>query len=137
RLFCSLCRLYFFSSRRRHTRSKRDWSSDVCSSDLPNPVRAAPLDSYLVLLRVGFTLPPWLPRARCALTAPFHPYLGAPRRYRLCGTSRHCAVAYTAPRCYLAPCSLEPGLSSRSIRCQRLPGWKKTVYGVTLLVASA
>src|SRR5207249_7039221 len=29
RLFC-----FFFSSRRRHTRSKRDWSSDVCSSDL-------------------------------------------------------------------------------------------------------
>src|SRR5699024_11692323 len=29
--FGSLC---FFSSRRRHTRSKRDWSSDVCSSDL-------------------------------------------------------------------------------------------------------
>src|SRR5204862_3492888 len=25
----------FFSSRRRHTRSLRDWSSDVCSSDLP------------------------------------------------------------------------------------------------------
>src|SRR5438874_4961500 len=25
---------YFFSSRRRHTRSLRDWSSDVCSSDL-------------------------------------------------------------------------------------------------------
>src|SRR5699024_11882825 len=24
----------FYSSRRRHTRSKRDWSSDVCSSDL-------------------------------------------------------------------------------------------------------
>src|SRR5699024_11866957 len=24
----------FFASRRRHTRSKRDWSSDVCSSDL-------------------------------------------------------------------------------------------------------
>src|SRR5699024_12041276 len=35
-LFCMcvfiLC--FFFSSRRRHTRSKRDWSSDVCSSDL-------------------------------------------------------------------------------------------------------
>src|SRR5699024_2487613 len=27
-------RILFFSSRRRHTRSKRDWSSDVCSSDL-------------------------------------------------------------------------------------------------------
>src|SRR2546421_8761630 len=25
--------LFFFSSRRRHTRSDRDWSSDVCSSD--------------------------------------------------------------------------------------------------------
>src|SRR5699024_12205357 len=32
-LFCFyFC--FFFSSRRRHTRSKRDWSSDVCSSDL-------------------------------------------------------------------------------------------------------
>src|SRR5699024_12135753 len=34
---------FFFSSRRRHTRSKRDWSSDVCSSDststtCPRPV---------------------------------------------------------------------------------------------------
>src|SRR5690554_7623462 len=26
--------LFFFSSRRRHTRCGRDWSSDVCSSDL-------------------------------------------------------------------------------------------------------
>src|SRR5699024_12104996 len=26
---------FFFSSRRRHTRSKRDWSSDVCTSALP------------------------------------------------------------------------------------------------------
>src|SRR5215469_18295850 len=29
-----LCFFFFFSSRRRHTRSLRDWSSDVCSSDL-------------------------------------------------------------------------------------------------------
>src|SRR5206468_818916 len=28
---------FFFSSRRRHTRSDRDWSSDVCSSDLKTP----------------------------------------------------------------------------------------------------
>src|SRR5207302_8313514 len=28
------CLLFFFSSRRRHTRFSRDWSSDVCSSDL-------------------------------------------------------------------------------------------------------
>src|SRR5699024_11287447 len=31
---CTVGIVFFFSSRRRHTRSKRDWSSDVCSSDL-------------------------------------------------------------------------------------------------------
>src|SRR5690606_39459193 len=34
---CSKCyyfTFFFFSSRRRHTRFSRDWSSDVCSSDL-------------------------------------------------------------------------------------------------------
>ena len=30
---------------------------------------------YLALLRTGFTLPWLLPATRCALTAPFHPYL--------------------------------------------------------------
>src|SRR6266513_3374118 len=29
---------FFFSSRRRHTISKRDWISDVCSSDLTEPI---------------------------------------------------------------------------------------------------
>src|SRR5690625_5581378 len=29
-----MCQRFFFSSRRRHTRWPRDWSSDVCSSDL-------------------------------------------------------------------------------------------------------
>src|SRR5204862_2790013 len=34
--WCSHCLVvgFFFSSRRRHTSSLRDWSSDVCSSDL-------------------------------------------------------------------------------------------------------
>src|SRR5690606_41071116 len=31
---------FFFSSRRRHTRFSRDWSSDVCSSDLSLASRA-------------------------------------------------------------------------------------------------
>src|SRR5215471_19667461 len=31
---------FFFSSRRRHTRSLRDWSSDVCSSDLQGQLPA-------------------------------------------------------------------------------------------------
>src|SRR5699024_12128880 len=42
--------LFFFSSRRRHTRSKRDWSSDVCSSDLPGIRRHDPnfMAAYVV-----------------------------------------------------------------------------------------
>src|SRR2546429_6832753 len=32
---------FFFSSRRRHTRCSRDWSSDVCSSDLNRKARRA------------------------------------------------------------------------------------------------
>src|SRR2546421_4360864 len=41
---------FFFSSRRRHTRSDRDWSSDVCSSDLSGTFRLVYIDS----LRPGF-----------------------------------------------------------------------------------
>src|SRR5256885_9814055 len=44
---------FFFSSRRRHTRLQGDWSSDVCSSDLPDaqPVLdAAPCASAVSLL---------------------------------------------------------------------------------------
>ena len=64
------------SSRRRITAGAR--------SDLPAGLAhrastrlaacAAKLPAYLVLLRVGFTMPPTLQPERCALTAPFHPY---------------------------------------------------------------
>src|SRR3712207_8332225 len=42
-IFSVLCYdiFFFFSSRRRHTRYWRDWSSDVCSSDLIGPYAAA------------------------------------------------------------------------------------------------
>jgi hypothetical protein len=70
------------------------------------------------LLRVGFTLPRLLPGARCALTAPFHPYPDESGRYIFCGTFRR----LTPPRCYLAPCPMEPGLSSAARRQQRLSG---------------
>src|SRR5216683_4609329 len=43
---------FFFSSRRRHTRSDRDWSSDVCSSDLPEK-----LSDYAKAYGIG---PGWL-----------------------------------------------------------------------------
>src|SRR2546426_5542381 len=35
---------FFFSSRRRHTRLQGDWSSDVCSSDLPGTEARAPVE---------------------------------------------------------------------------------------------
>src|SRR5699024_6741844 len=62
-LFSLLCYhiiliFFFFPSRRRHTRSKRDWSSDVCSSDLPdNKCGCRSLNSYIpTLLRESSTL---------------------------------------------------------------------------------
>src|SRR5947209_18415035 len=36
-------KFFFFSSRRRHTRYWRDWSSDVCSSDLFGPIGRRPV----------------------------------------------------------------------------------------------
>src|SRR5690606_23827313 len=58
-----------------------------------------------------------LPVARCALTAPFHPYLiralrRGHRRSALCCTFRRLAP----PRHYLAPCPMDPGLSSPRLR---------------------
>src|SRR5439155_14854758 len=40
-LYPSYFLFFFFSSRRRHTRWPRDWSSDVCSSDLTGACVAA------------------------------------------------------------------------------------------------
>src|SRR2546422_1768219 len=37
---------FFFSSRRRHTRCSRDWSSDVCSSDLRRSSTSSPIGSW-------------------------------------------------------------------------------------------
>src|SRR5262245_64300059 len=71
---------FFFSSIRRHTRCLSDWSSDVCSSDLPP--RADPLADR----RGGRAAPPrpagprrgrWIEHARARLLP-----LAAPRRLR-------------------------------------------------------
>src|SRR5207248_3935011 len=40
--------IFFFSSRRRHTRSYGDWSSDVCSSDLRSPLVIVVLENTAV-----------------------------------------------------------------------------------------
>lgn len=68
------------------------------------------LHSYLTLLRVRFALPSLLPALRCALTAPFHPYL----REKACGRFVFCGtVCRIAPRGrYPPPCFRKSGLSS-------------------------
>src|SRR5205814_4272594 len=43
-----LC-VFFFSSRRRHTRCRSDWSSDVCSSDLTYQAYRAALSAFVAL----------------------------------------------------------------------------------------
>src|SRR5699024_11759706 len=48
-MLCVVDLLFFFSSRRRHTRSKRDWSSDVCSSDLVAAVSAGAMYTLMYL----------------------------------------------------------------------------------------
>src|SRR5699024_11467317 len=45
--------IFFFSSRRRHTRSKRDWSSDVCSSDLLPEQSLGDMWAQIAALRTG------------------------------------------------------------------------------------
>src|SRR2546429_2495390 len=63
---------FFFSSRRRHTRCSRDWSSDVCSSDLSSTtgkretaIREA---ARFILLRIA---PLWHAKARCKVSIAF------------------------------------------------------------------
>ena len=61
----------------------------------------------------GWSLPchGLLPAARCALTAPFHPYL-IPLARAIGGLLSVALVVGFPPRRYLAPCPMEPGLSS-------------------------
>src|SRR5690625_7078488 len=57
--------LFFFSSRRRHTRWPRDWSSDVCSSDLIHHLmRQAGID----MTSGGVDLNPYQHKQRIACT---------------------------------------------------------------------
>ncbi len=97
-------------------------ASPRASSDLPGSpreprVRALGPARFPIwpCSRWGFPCRRVLPPTRCALTAPFHPCLPTVRRHRrsaLCCTFRGLAP----PRRYLAPCSVEPGLSSATNR---------------------
>src|SRR5579872_2509177 len=81
---------------------------------------------YLVLLPVGFALPPPLPAARCALTAPFHPCRPAKRGVAVCfcGTFPRVAPAgrYPAP-CFRGARTFLPPPEGR-----RQPSGRLTLY---------
>ena len=82
------------------------------TSSVPGcPARGHP---YLVLLPVGFALPRLLPAARCALTAPFHPYPS-----RRTGGLFSVALSLGLPPAAVSRhrVFVEPGLSSRP--CER------------------
>src|SRR2546422_8042437 len=55
--------LFFFSSRRRHTRCSRDWSSDVCSSDLQGVAyrQLVPEGTTILTSGLGGVLPRGIP----------------------------------------------------------------------------
>src|SRR5206468_4703224 len=68
---------FFFSSRRRHTRSDRDWSSDVCSSDLQLVAQSGGADHLLHLAAQHAEIEPAVlaerrPRGALAPIAPQH-----------------------------------------------------------------
>src|SRR5690606_24001292 len=79
-------RFVFFSSRRRHTRFSRDWSSDVCSSDLKRRLEEAVrrvedrLDVQVVWL--PFQLDPTLPPEGLPWEDYVRERFGSPERFR-------------------------------------------------------
>src|SRR5690625_1949837 len=87
---CKLAFFFFFSSRRLHTRWPRDWSSDVCSSDLPDlgdpplpgtpaPVARPPQPAVLTGLPHVAELRRGAPRGPGLLGARRRPRLRCPR----------------------------------------------------------
>ncbi len=92
-------------------------SGTTVTSSLKQPTRKRPrarhMLPYLVLLRVGFTVPRHVTTRAVRSYRTFSPLPATntidDRRYIFCGTFRGLAP----PRRYLAPCPPEPGLSSR------------------------
>jgi len=97
-----------------------------------------PRGPYLALLPMGLAVPPLLPTARCALTAPFHPYLCRHRRSVFCGAfpwvspaGRYPASSFCGVRTFLAAlhhAAIQPS-AHRSFRWsaavgQRGSGWQ-------------
>ncbi len=81
----------------------------------PQALACAPGHPYLVLLPVGFAVPLLSPEARCALTAPFHPYRRGLRR-AAAGGLISVALSLGSPPAAVSRhrVPMEPGLSSTS-----------------------
>ncbi len=72
------------------------------------PIASTMRCPYLALLRVGFTMPSLLPKTRCALTAPFHPY-----QHKVGGIFSVALSLGSPPADVIRhPIPVEPGLSS-------------------------
>src|SRR3712207_7494128 len=69
---------FFFSSRRRHTRFWRDWSSDVCSSDLLDRFGVLVDDAEIAFVRRPAVLP--APRVEPVIAVLEHEPIGAALR---------------------------------------------------------
>src|SRR5690606_38747130 len=92
----------------------------------------APILPYLALLQVGFAWPPCYQDAGALL--PHHFTLTrATRAVCFCGTFRR----LTPPRCYLAPCPVESGLSSAA-NCSDCPArWTSHRLSASALLEAA
>ena len=97
-----------------HATYPRIWRGSRLVWIAPNP------SSYAVLLPAGFTVPRPLPAARCALTAPFHPYRRTGRT-RVAGGLFSVALSLGSrpPAVNRRRSSMEPGLSSLLFRAER------------------
>lgn len=92
-------------------------SSPIRSSNLPGDTAGRGIVSLFGLAPGGVCRAGPLPDSRCALTAPFHPcpHPEGPLAVSFCCTFRRLAP----PRRYLAPCPVEPGLSSACVPPKR------------------
>ncbi len=101
--------------------ASRDQPGQLCGNTLASvpwlPMRPAG-HPYTVLLPVRFALPPLLPEARCALTAPFHP---SPLALLREGGLFSVALSLGSPPPAVSRhrVSVEPGLSSPCIAAKR------------------
>ena len=99
-------------------------ASPRASSDLPGPGAGHAHGSLFGLAPGGVYPATAVASGAVRSYRTFSPLPGGSKaagRYLFCGTFRNRTVTSAAPRRYLAPCPMEPGLSSSGLHRQRLP----------------